>query len=164
MYKIDKIDKNIVDLVMEDGRMSCAEIARRIGGASERMVRYRLERLISEGVIAISAIVNPKALGFPVYADVWIEVEAEKILEVAQKMSQYDCISYVACSIGETDVSVQIIARDTQEVYRFVTGVIGKTPGVRKTTSSIVPLVIKDVYNWHIPEEVCGDHLEEANK
>lgn len=164
MYKIDKIDKNIVDLVMEDGRMSCAEIARRIGGVTERIVRYRLERLIEEGVITISAIVNPKVLGFPVYADVWIEVEAEKIQEVAQKMTEYDCISYVACSIGESDVSVQVIARDTQEVYRFVTGVIGKTPGVRKTTSSIVPLVMKDVYDWRIPEGACDELPEESKK
>jgi DNA-binding Lrp family transcriptional regulator len=62
-------------------------------------------------------------------------------------------ISYVACSIGETDVSIQIIARDTSEVYAFVTGVIGKIPGVRKTTTYIVPLVLKDVYQWRIPTE-----------
>jgi DNA-binding Lrp family transcriptional regulator len=57
----------------------------------------------------------------------------------------------VACSIGETDVSIQVQARDTAEVYRFITEVIGKIPGVRKTTTSIVPLVLKDVYQWRIP-------------
>jgi hypothetical protein len=33
--------------------------------------------------------------------------------------------------------------------------VIGKIPGVRKTTTSIVPLVLKDVYQWRIPDSVC---------
>jgi len=57
----------------------------------------------------------------------------------------------VACAIGESDVSIQIFARDNVEVYRFVTEVIGKIPGVRKTTTSIVPIVLKDVYQWHVP-------------
>jgi DNA-binding Lrp family transcriptional regulator len=70
---------------------------------------------------------------------------------VAQELVKLDCISYVACSIGETDISVQVLARDTEEVYHLVTEVIGKIPGVRKTTTSIVPLVLKDVYQWRIP-------------
>jgi Lrp/AsnC family transcriptional regulator for asnA, asnC and gidA len=136
---------------MEDGRMQAAEIARRIGNVSERMVRYRMNHLIEKNVIKVSAIVNPKALGMGVVADVLLEVEADSILEVAHKMAAFENVSYVACSIGETDVSVQVLGRDTTEVYRFVTEVIGKVPGVRKTTTSIVPLVIKDVFQWRIP-------------
>lgn len=152
MYETDKLDVQIVNLLMEDGRMACAEVARRIGNITERSVRYRLERLIQEGVIQVSAIVNPRIMGFSVVADVWLQVDSASIQAVAQKMTEYDCISYVAYSIGEPDVSVQVIARSNDEVYRFVTEVIGKIPGVRKTTTSIVPQVLKDVYQWRIPE------------
>ena len=151
MYKIDNIDLQIVDMLMEDGRMHAAEIARRIGNISERAVRNRIDRMVENNVIRLSAIVNPKGLGMNVVADVWLEVESDSILEVAKKMAEFENVSYVACSIGETDVSVQVQARDTVEVYRFVTEVIGKVPGVRKTTTSIVPLVVKDVYQWRIP-------------
>ena len=151
MYKIDKIDLEIVNLLMEDGRMHAAEVARRIGNISERAVRYRIDRMLENNVVRISAIVNPKGVGMNVVADVWLEVESDSILEVAKKMADFDNVSYVACSIGETDVSVQVQARDTAEVYRFITEVIGKVPGVRKTTTSIVPLVLKDVYQWRIP-------------
>ena len=155
MYNIDKTDIEIANLLVEDGRMSCAEIARRVVGISERSARYRLERLIQEGVIKISAVADPKAVGFSVIADIWLQVEADLIQEVARKMTEYECISYVAYSIGETDVSVQVVARDTAEVYRFLTEVIGKTPGVIKTTASIVPRVLKDVYQWRLPTEDC---------
>ncbi len=151
MYKIDNIDIKIVDLLMEDGRMACSEIARRIGGVTERAIRYRLDRLVQNGIISITAVVNPKSLGYPVVADVLLEVEADSIREVAERMIDYENVSYVAYSIGETDVSVQIIAKDAVEVYEFVTRVIGKTTGVRKTTTSIVPQVLKDVYQWKIP-------------
>jgi Lrp/AsnC family transcriptional regulator for asnA, asnC and gidA len=151
MYKIDNIDLEIVNLLMEDGRMHAAEVARRIGNISERAVRYRIDRMLEHDVVRISAIVNPKGVGMNVVADVWLEVESDSILEVAKKMADFENVSYVACSIGETDVSVQVQAHDTAEVYRFVTEVIGKVPGVRKTTTSIVPLVLKDVYQWRIP-------------
>ncbi len=155
MYKIDNLDVKIVDLLMEDGRMACSEIARRIGGVTERAIRYRLERLVENRIIAITAVVNPRSIGYLVVADVLLEVEADSIREVAEKMIEYENVSYVAYSIGETDVSVQVISRDPIEVYEFVTRVIGKTAGVRKTTTSIVPQVLKDIYQWRIP----GDYI-----
>jgi Lrp/AsnC family transcriptional regulator, regulator for asnA, asnC and gidA len=154
MYKIDKTDLQIINLLMDDGRVHAAEIARQIGNISERAVRYRIERMIENNVMRISAVVNPKAVGLSVIADVWLECDADSIVEVARRMAELENISYVACAIGETDVSVQIVAHDTAEAYRFVTEVIGKVPGVRKTTTSIVPLVLKDVYQWRIPPKI----------
>jgi DNA-binding Lrp family transcriptional regulator len=49
-----------------------------------------------------------------------------------------------------------MIARDNHDVYTFVTEIIGKIPGVRKTTTMIVPQVLKDVYQWQIPDSTCG--------
>jgi Lrp/AsnC family transcriptional regulator for asnA, asnC and gidA len=154
MSEFDKINVRIVDLLMENGRMSAAEIARQVGDISERSVRYRIHRMEEEGLIKISAIVNPKHLGMHVIADVFIEVETGRILEVARQLAEFECISYVACAIGERDISAQVVAKDSNEVYSFVTEVIGKLPGIRKTTTSIVPLVLKDVYEWHIPKSI----------
>jgi Lrp/AsnC family transcriptional regulator for asnA, asnC and gidA len=162
MSEYDQIDQQIVDLLMEDGRMAAAEIARRIGGGiSERVVRYRIERMTNDKVIQIRPIVNAQAFGLSTRADVVLEVEADAIMDVAHKAMAYDCVSYVACSTGETDVSIQVVAKDTAEIYRFVTEVIGKMPGVRKTTTSIVPLVLKDVYQWRIPRSAV---LEKNNE
>ncbi len=154
MYKIDKTDHQIVELLMVDGRASAAEIARNIGGISERVVRYRIDRMIAEGIIRICAIPDPKALGYAVVADVFIEADANLIQEIARQLVAYEFISYVACSIGEKDISVQVVARDSDEVFRLATDVIGKIPGVRKTTTSIVPITLKDVYDWKIPDPV----------
>lgn len=155
--KLDRIDKQIVDLLSKDGRKSCADIAREIGGITERTVRYRLERLLEEKVISISAIINPKSLGFPVIADVFIEVEPGQVEDLAVKLAEYETVTYVACATGERDISIQMVARDNQELFRFVADVIGRIPGVRRTTTSIVPLVIKDEAHWHIPDLVFKD-------
>lgn len=159
-YKIDRADQAIVRLLSENGRMSSAEIARRIGDVSERSVRYRIDRMIQEGMIQISAIANPRALGFTVTADIFIEVEPGHVLDVARKMTEFGCVSYVACSTGDRDISIQVFAPDNEELYRFVTEVVGNVPGVRKTSTILLPVVLKDVYDWHIPDSACSDGKE----
>ncbi len=160
MYEFDKTDIKIVNLLLEDGRMSASEMSRRMGDISERAIRYRIDRMIEEGVIQISAVVSPEALGLNIKADVWLEVEADKVLEVAKKMAAFENVTYVACSIGQNDISIQVVAKDTSEVYYFVTEVIRKVPGVRKTTTSIVPIILKDVYQWRVPEKIANEFSE----
>jgi DNA-binding Lrp family transcriptional regulator len=157
MYNFDKIDVKIVNLLLEDGRMPASEVARRLGDISERAVRYRIDKMVDAGVISISAVAKPQSFGLTTIADIWMEVESDRIIEVAKKMAAFDNVSYVACGIGESDVSIQIGAKDTAEIYQFVTEVARKTPGVRKTTTSIVPLIIKDVYQWRVPESIIRE-------
>ena len=153
MYEFDKNDVQIVNMLLEDGRMPASEIARRVG-VSERIVRYRIDNMVENGVIQISAVVKPEAFGLTVRADVWLEVDSDQIMVVARKLAKLDSVTYVACGIGENDISIQVVAADTQEIYHFVTEVVRKIPGVRKTTTSIVPIIIKDVYHWRVPERV----------
>jgi Lrp/AsnC family transcriptional regulator for asnA, asnC and gidA len=160
MYEFDRTDIKIVNLLLEDGRMSASEISRRMGDISERAVRYRIDRMIDEGVIQISAVVSPESLGFTIKADVWLEVESDLILEVAKKMVAFENVTYVACGIGQNDISIQVVARDTAEIYHFVTEVIRKVKGVRKTTTSIVPIILKDVYQWRVPERIAKEITE----
>ncbi len=151
MYNFDKIDIKIVNLLLEDGRMPASELARRIGDISERAVRYRIDRMVNEGVVRISAVARPQAFGLTTIADIWMEVESDRILEVAKKMVEFDNVSYVACGIGESDVSIQIVAKDTAEIYHFVTDVV---------RNSIVPLILKDVYQWRVPERIVHEISE----
>jgi Lrp/AsnC family transcriptional regulator for asnA, asnC and gidA len=119
--------------------------------------------MVTDGIIQISAVAKPQAFGLTTIADVWLEVESDRILEVAKRMAEFDNVSYVACGIGESDVSIQIVAKDTAEIYQFITEVVRKAPGVRKTTTSIVPLIIKDVYQWRVPERIVGDVIDKEN-
>jgi len=157
MIKIDAIDKKISDLLIEDGRMSCSRIAARIGDISERAVRYRIDRLIKNGVISIHGNVNAESLGLAVFADVFIEVEPSEVLKIANELAEFESISYIACSTGQTDISIQVFAQNNNELFNFVTETIAKIPGVRKTHISFVPLKIKDDHVWHIPSFCIQD-------
>lgn len=158
--EIDKLDAAIVELLIEDGRMSSADIARRLGNVTERAVRYRIQRLIESGIMHVMPVINPAKLGYSVIADVFIEVEPGQIHEVANKIATMEFVTYVACSIGERDISIQFVARTNADIYDFVTTTVARLPGVRKTTTSIVPLILKDTYTWPIPTEAIREKPE----
>jgi Lrp/AsnC family transcriptional regulator, regulator for asnA, asnC and gidA len=150
---IDRIDRQILNALTEDGRLSSAELARRVGDVSERAVRYRIDRLQRAGVMRVIAIVNPKSLGFSVVGDILIDVAPGRLHDVAAQVVDFENVSYVAGSVGEGDLSIQVFARDAEELLRFVNEVIGKVPGVARTKVAIVPWKLKDVHEWRVPLE-----------
>ena len=162
MYQLDTIDLNILNLLLEDGRRSASEISRRIGGLAERAVRYRIERMAEEKVMKIGAFPNARALGYHVLADVWLQVDSPYVREVATLLTAKPYINYVATAIGEVDIIVQVVAHSNEEMYELVTGEIAQMPGVRKTITSIVPTILKDVCDWRIPNVASIDSSGQA--
>ena len=157
MQQIDKIDKAIIDLLAKDGRMSATEIARQIGDITPRIVRYRIEHLIEHKAIRITAFSVPQEVGMNIIADVKVKVEPGQVLAIAKKLAEYELVTYVGCSIGEGDIGIQVVAASLEEIYTFITETIGNIPGMRSTTTMIVPIVLKDVYKWTIPQCLISD-------
>jgi DNA-binding Lrp family transcriptional regulator len=134
--------------------MPAAHIARRIGSITPRAAGDRIDSLVRDGVICITAILDPEKVGFPVRADMHIEVESDHILDVAQKLAGLEETTWVACAIGESDLGVQICVRDNKELYRFVTEVIHNVPGITRTSTTLVSQILKDRYDWRVPDSV----------
>jgi len=151
MNQPDKTDWKIIALLNEDGRMSSAEIARRLGNISARTVTNRIDILTKQGIINIRSIVNPESLGFCVLADVFIKTEPGLLREVAKKVGEIPQVSYVACATGDTDIIISVRARNIEEMYEFVTETIGKIHGVLHTRTYLLPLNLKDNLTWLPP-------------
>ncbi|MCX6080535.1 MAG: Lrp/AsnC family transcriptional regulator [Chloroflexi bacterium] len=157
MQLIDRIDKAIIDLLAKDGRLSANEIARQIGDITPRIARYRLERLLANKTIHIAAVSIPQEVGLNIIADIKVKVEAGKVLAVARQLAAYEQMTYVGCSIGDGDIGAQVVASSLEEAYNFITEVIGNIPGVRGTSTMIVPIVLKDAYMWIIPQNLVSN-------
>jgi Lrp/AsnC family transcriptional regulator for asnA, asnC and gidA len=142
-YHVDDTDLEIIDLLVENGRLSAAEIANRIGDVSERTVRNRLSSLFERKLIHIGALPDPTTMGMIVLADVAIQVEPGKVFEVAKLLADFENINYVACTTGDTDISIQMGAKTVAELHAFVTDIIGRLPGVRKTMTTVIPVILK---------------------
>lgn len=150
----DQTDWQIITLLNEDGRMSSAEIAERLGGVSARTVNNRIKALTKEGIIKICAIVNSEKVGYGVLADVYIEVEPGLARKVSHQLAAFDEISYVACVVGDVDVSCSVRARTIPELFDFIEGEIALIPGVRRTQTYLLPYKIKEIDTWLPPNTV----------
>jgi len=62
-YHLDAVDRQIISLLQQDGRTSNVEVASQVG-VSEATVRKRLDRLLDEGVVRITAVPNATKVGF----------------------------------------------------------------------------------------------------
>ena len=158
-HTLDRIDRKIIRLLNQDGRMSNAEIARQLGDVPQRTIGHRVERLIACDIISVRAIVNPVALGYVVLADAFIEVEPGCVRRVAETVAEFPQVSYVACATGETDVSISLRVRTNEELFYFVTEQLGNIPGVRRTQTHLLPLKLKDIDSW-LPSTVIGGEQE----
>jgi Lrp/AsnC family transcriptional regulator for asnA, asnC and gidA len=96
-------------------------------------------------------------VGYGVMADVFIEVEPGRVREVAERVAEFSQVSYVACATGDTDISISVRARNIEELFNFVTEILGKIPGIRRTQSYLLPLKIKDLDTW-LPPKVFDDN------
>ena len=149
--RLDAIDRQIVARLIANGRASASDISRSLAGVSQRAVRYRLERLQRNDVIRVGAVIDPHAIGLDVIADVFIEVAPGEVQQVARRLVDLQSVSYVAASIGQGDLSIQVCARDGAELARIVAEVVAAIPGVRSTRTVMVPWKLKDVHQWQIP-------------
>ncbi len=156
MCSLTKTDWEIIALLNEDGRMTAAEIARRLGNIPARTVSHRIEALIDCGIMSIRAIVNPAAMGFPIMADVFIDVEPGHVREVARIVASFPEVTYVACATGGCDVSISLRVRSNEDLFDFVTDKLGNIPGVHRTQTHLLPVKLKDIDSW-LPRFTFGD-------
>jgi Lrp/AsnC family transcriptional regulator for asnA, asnC and gidA len=151
--RLDDIDRQIVAALLADGRASAAEVSRRLGGVSERAVRYRIQRLVDHEVVRICAVINPVTVGYELIADVFIEVTPGTLRSVAERLVEHPRVSYVAAAIGRGDLSIQVCAHDADELTALVGELMASIPGVKTTRTVLVPWKLKDVHEWRIPDE-----------
>lgn len=160
-YQPDDIDRQIVTLLLKDGRTSGAALARAVG-LSQRAARYRLEKLLSCGVIQVGAVVDPHALGLDMIADIFLEITPGQVRDVAERFAALQEVSFVAGSIGNGDLSIQVCLRDSDALMRFIDEVVGQMPGVTRARTVLVPWKLKDVHEWNIPPSV-DEHKERGH-
>ncbi len=108
-----------------------------------RAVRNRLNRLVSEGFIEIKAGAIAEKLGFPISADIYMDVEPGLIQEVAQRLVDLDETNYVAITTGDSDFSVSIVAVSMASLQSIITDKLHAIPGVRKTKTYVLTSIIK---------------------
>ena len=142
---MDELDRKIIKILEQNGRASNAKIARTVG-VSEGTVRRRLNRLISDTIIRVVALPDPKALGYESEALIGVQVDPDKIDVVADSLAALNSTRWVAVTTGSFDMFAWVVLPDPERLGRFLREKVGRIPGVRRTETFVNLAIRKREY------------------
>lgn len=148
---IDPTDRQIIRELQTNGRRSNVEIARALG-LSEATVRKRIDRLLNDGVIRITAMLDPTKLGWPVHVLIALRVEPGHLDTVGQQLAAFSTVHSVTLATGDYDLFVRACFPSNEGLLQFLTVDLAGIPGITRTTTHHLLRVIKDVADWRLPE------------
>jgi len=122
--KLDSVDRQILQDLQDDGRMTNVDLAKRAGISAPPCLR-RVRVLEDAGIIrGYHADIDPDALGYSVlvFAFVGLTSQAEADLQDFEKMvSSWPQVRECHMLMGETDFLLKIVAHDWDDFQKFLT-------------------------------------------
>lgn len=118
-YEIDSLDLKIIELLQENGRIPFRDIARSID-TPEATVRYRMKRLLDDGIITISAFINTGKIRYENVAYIELKVEPDFFEAGLEELVSMESISYLAAVTGEFDIMLEYIYKDNEDLLSFI--------------------------------------------
>lgn len=146
---MDATDLQIIKELKKDGRVPNAHIAKNVK-VSEGTVRRRLKRLTDDGAINIVAVPDPAKMGYSSEVLIGMQVEPDKLEEVAARMASLKWTTLVSITTGTYDVFAWAALPNSTMLGEFIRDEVGKTPGVQRTETFVTLSVKKRDYSLPI--------------
>ena len=142
---LDEADRRIVQLLIENARMSYSDIAQRVG-ISRVAVKMRVQALEKRGVIEeYTTIINPQKISGAVSCYFEIETAPQALAEVTEILRTCDTVTQIYRVTGKNKLHVHAVAADAEEMERLIREVIDPLPGVRDISTNIILSRVKDI-------------------
>ncbi|HEX3502782.1 MAG TPA: Lrp/AsnC family transcriptional regulator [Xanthobacteraceae bacterium] len=136
---MDDIDRRILTVLQEDGRISLADLATRVGLSASPCLR-RIRRLEHSGIIArYVAVLDQSKVGLPVSVFVSIKLESQRVeaLERFKKaIAKWPEVLECYLMTGPRDYLLRIVAADLEAYERFLKQKLTRIDGVSSIESS----------------------------
>jgi len=142
---LDDIDHQIIAAMAKDGRISLRAVAEQVS-ANESTVRRRFESLRSCGCIEVITLVSAQAVGYEAETLLDVFVEPKKLDQVADQLSAYDGVRYIAASLSSPALFCEVILPDADKLYEFLTTDLAWMDGVRSWEAGTELLTFKRGY------------------
>ena len=143
--QIDDTDKKLMQLLVEDARLSVSVLARKLTIA-RTTVQGRLNRLEQTGFIAGYTLRPGRVLRPPLRASALLSIEPRSGPGVLQKLKTLVNVEKVHTTSGRFDLVVELSANTTEELDQTLDS-IGDTKGV-KSSESLIHLSTKIDRNY----------------
>ena len=152
---LDRLDYLIIRELHANARVSASVIARK-ANANERTVRKRIERLVSDGVIRLTAILDPGAFGYITAVDIFLETAPEHEPSILERLMSIPDVTYVALGQETNEISIEARFKDNEALREFLGRSLPGIPGVTVIRYALVPRILRNIDEWLPPWEDFG--------
>ncbi len=149
-YNLDELDYQIIKQLHSNARISATQIAR-ITGCNERTIRKRIDRLVSDGIFRLTAIIDPQAFGYINTADIFLEADPNHEEEILKHLLHLPEITYIAFGQGSKEISIEARFKDNDQLFTFLNHTLPQLPGVKVTGFALVPRIVRNIDEWFPP-------------
>ena len=136
---LDAIDRKILGILQEEGRISAQELAERVGLTASPCLR-RLRLLEESGVIRrYVAVVDQQAVGLPVSVFVSVKLERQREEELdrfAAAIARWPEVLECYLMTGPRDYLLRVVVPDLEAYERFLKQKLTRLDGVQSIESS----------------------------
>jgi DNA-binding Lrp family transcriptional regulator len=125
-------DRALIRLLQTDGRMPYTSLARQLQ-MSEKTVRRRVGELLADGVIEITTVSDPSALGYDAVGLLAIESDGSRSLRaLAQALAELDAVDYVVITSGRYHLLAEVVCPDMEHFLGFIDSSVRTMPGIAR--------------------------------
>ena len=144
--RMDDLDKAILRLLQEDGRISNVELARRIN-LSPPATYARVKALEESGVIRqYSALLESERLGYDMLCFIHIGLQLhqpEQVTSVREALRELPEVLECHHVTGDYDYLLKVVARGRKDLERFVLEQLTPIKGIARIHTSLVLTEVK---------------------
>ena len=152
--RLNRIERNILRVLQEDGRISYAALAREVGLTTTPCIE-RVKRLEREGVIrGYQAILDPDYLdaGLVVFVQIRLTRTAQDIFAEFKAMaSSLEEVQECYLVSGNFDYLIKARVADMHAYREFLGETLLTLPGVQESTSYVVMEQVKETLKLPVP-------------
>ncbi|MGI8879957.1 MAG: Lrp/AsnC family transcriptional regulator [Jatrophihabitans sp.] len=122
-------DEPMIEVLARDGRATVAQLADATGWTEAKAGR-RLDVLESSGTVFLDVDLAADLFGYPISAYLWLTVPPAAIDSVGRRLAKHPQVAFAAAVTGPASLVATVLCRDADDLYRYLSGDIGKIEGI----------------------------------
>lgn len=142
---MDDIDREIVRILNNDGRINNIEIAKKLS-ISEGTVRNRIKKLVDSKEVKVTGLLNPDTVPEKQLVFLGIKVALSKDLsKITDRISKLECVQSAYITTGRYDIIIEVWLNVKFGLIQFLSETLASIEGIVSTESF---LIMKSYNKW----------------
>lgn len=136
---LDEFDIKLLHFLSKDGRATATQIANELKVAAPT-VRHRIQRLIDNGMLRISGLIDPAKFKDIIIAIIGITLMKQEDLDSkVEEISKLENVNWAAVVSGQYDIFVEVsVSGGIPELHKFISKKIPLLGGIRSTETFVL--------------------------